>query len=70
VSLNLLIISLRNHAFKSTLDNAYDALINSISDVAQDHLSIAEAMSSQIIEVMQTLVKRNDEAKKKVIFDC
>ncbi|KAL9710925.1 Protein BZZ1 [Leucoagaricus gongylophorus] len=49
----------------STLDNAYDALINSISDVAQDHLGIANAISSQIIEVLRTLEKRNDEAKKK-----
>jgi len=57
---------LRYDVFESTLDNAYDALINSISDVAQDHLGIANAISSQIIEVLRTLEKRNDEAKKKV----
>ncbi|KXN83109.1 Protein BZZ1 [Leucoagaricus sp. SymC.cos] len=50
---------------RSTLDNAYDALINSITDASQDHLSIAEVLASQVIEVMRVFERKSDDAKKK-----
>lgn len=50
----------------STLDIAYEALINSIGDATQDHLSVADALSSQIVEVLRVLEKRSDDTKKKV----
>jgi hypothetical protein len=54
----------------STLDNAYDALINSITDAAQDHLSIADALSSQVVEVLRAVEQRSDDAKKKVAYSA
>src|SRR5258708_4910442 len=55
------------YEYPSTLDNAYDALINSITDTAQEHLSIADALSSQVVEVLRMVEKRSDDSKKKVV---
>lgn len=52
--------------FSSTLGSAYDALINSIADATQDHLNIADALSSQVVEVLRIVERRSDDAKKKV----
>lgn len=49
----------------NTLGVAYDALIGSILDTTQDHLAVAEALSSQVIEVLQVVAKRNEDARKK-----
>ncbi|KAF9453103.1 hypothetical protein P691DRAFT_801964 [Macrolepiota fuliginosa MF-IS2] len=50
---------------RNTLNNAYDTLVNSIIDTTQDHLGIADAISSQIVETLRIVEKRSDDAKKK-----
>ncbi|PPQ86318.1 hypothetical protein CVT25_005619 [Psilocybe cyanescens] len=50
---------------QSTLDNAYEELIKSMSNTAQDHLNFADALTSQTIEILRILEKRNEDSKKK-----
>ncbi|KAL1760436.1 hypothetical protein FB107DRAFT_203028 [Schizophyllum commune] len=50
---------------QSTLNTAYDALIKSLTDAAQDHVNIADAVSTQVIEVLKGLERKNEESMKK-----
>ncbi|KAF8192143.1 hypothetical protein BJ912DRAFT_963009 [Pholiota molesta] len=54
-----------NTLSQSTLERAYDAIINSMITSAQDHINYADAIASQTIETLRILEKRNDDAKKK-----
>ncbi|RXW24100.1 hypothetical protein EST38_g1789 [Candolleomyces aberdarensis] len=49
----------------NTLNVAYDEIINSISSTAEDHLGIADAVTSQVVEVLRVVERKNEEAKKK-----
>uniref|UniRef100_A0A8H8CFL0 FCH domain-containing protein n=1 Tax=Psilocybe cubensis TaxID=181762 RepID=A0A8H8CFL0_PSICU len=48
-----------------TLENAYEGLIMSLSTTAQDHINFADGMTSQTVEILRILEKRNKESKKK-----
>jgi len=50
---------------RSTLDAAYDEIIGSVTNSAQDHINHADAITAQIIETLRVLERRHDEAKKK-----
>ncbi|KAL1744496.1 hypothetical protein HDZ31DRAFT_38471, partial [Schizophyllum fasciatum] len=50
---------------QSTLNTAYNALIQSLTDAAQDHVNIADAVSTQVIEVLKGLGRKNEESMKK-----
>ncbi|KAF8904120.1 hypothetical protein CPB84DRAFT_1835747 [Gymnopilus junonius] len=50
---------------QSTLNQAYDEIIQSMADTAQDHYGFADALTSQMIEILKILGKRNEETKKR-----
>jgi hypothetical protein len=50
----------------STLDDAYAQIITSMTLSAQDHNSLADAITSQVIDVLKSLEKKCEETKKKV----
>ncbi|THG97298.1 hypothetical protein EW026_g4673 [Hermanssonia centrifuga] len=50
---------------ESTLDKAYSQLIASFEDSAQDHLLIADGLSSQVVDALKATEKRHEEAKKR-----
>ncbi len=57
-----------DQAIGSTIDMAYEEVIASFMRSAQDRIDIAEAISTQTIEILKTLGRRNEEAKRKVLF--
>ncbi|KAF8440834.1 hypothetical protein L210DRAFT_3447746 [Boletus edulis BED1] len=50
---------------QNTLVNAYAQIITSMSDVAQDHVQLADTITSQVTEPLKALERRNDGLKKK-----
>jgi hypothetical protein len=50
----------------STVDAAYSQVIGLIADSAQDHVKLADAIGAQVVEVLKSVEKRHDDAKKKV----
>ncbi|KAF8895149.1 hypothetical protein BD779DRAFT_1797047 [Infundibulicybe gibba] len=48
-----------------TLNSAYNKIIESLTNTAQDHMNIADALTSQVIDVLKAIERKNDEAKKK-----
>jgi hypothetical protein len=50
----------------STIDAAFDEIIASMSNSAQDHINLADALTTQTIEIFKILEKKNEEVKKKV----
>lgn len=52
--------------FSSTLDVAYNAIISSMVNTAQDHMNFADALTVQTLDVLRTVARKNDETKKKV----
>lgn len=48
------------------MDAAYTEIINSMSNTAQDHINIADALTSQVVEVLRAVERKNDDTKKKV----
>ncbi|XP_006462400.1 hypothetical protein AGABI2DRAFT_73127 [Agaricus bisporus var. bisporus H97] len=50
---------------RNTLGKAYEALITSIVDATHEHQSIADSLSTQVIDVLRTLEKRCNDTKKK-----
>ncbi|TFK39041.1 hypothetical protein BDQ12DRAFT_712547 [Crucibulum laeve] len=50
---------------QSTLDSAYGEIINSITSAAQDHINVADALTSQVVEVLRAVELKNTEAQKK-----
>ncbi|KAK7469365.1 Protein BZZ1, variant 2 [Stygiomarasmius scandens] len=52
---------------QSTLNGAYDGIINSMVSSAQDHLNIAEVLTTQVVDVLKALEKKNEEVQKKEI---
>ena len=52
--------------FFSTLNVAYDQIIASIVDSAQNHIKLADELNSQVVEVLKGVERKNEESKKKV----
>lgn len=50
---------------QNTLNRAYSEILSSMSTSAQDHINLAEALSSQITESLKAVERRNDDYKKK-----
>lgn len=40
--------------------------MNSMASSAQDHVNVADALTSQVVDVLRVVEKKNEEAKKKV----
>ncbi|KAG2123346.1 hypothetical protein BD769DRAFT_1471175 [Suillus cothurnatus] len=51
---------------QNTLNHAYSEILLSMSNSAQDHINLADALSSQITESLKVVERRNDDYKKKV----
>ncbi|PIL22850.1 hypothetical protein GSI_15545 [Ganoderma sinense ZZ0214-1] len=49
---------------QSTLDKAYTQLLSSISDIAQEHINLADSLTSQIIEPLRSTEQKHEAAKK------
>ena len=60
------VVSLTSATSCSTLNVAYDEIIGSMARTAEDHLSIADAVNTQVVDVLRIVERRNDETKKKV----
>jgi formin-binding protein 1 len=41
--------------------------MNSMVTTAQDHVNIADALTSQVVEVLRSVGKKNEESRKKVL---
>ena len=54
----------------SSLISAYTELIDSMAHTAQDHVNIADGFTSQVVEVLRGVEKKNEEAKKTVSYGC
>jgi len=50
----------------STLNHAYSEILSSMSNSAQDHIDLAEALTTQVTEPLKAIERRNGEYKKKV----
>jgi formin-binding protein 1 len=51
----------------STLHTVYDEIMNSIITTAQDHVNLADALTSQVVEVLRSVGKKNEDSRKKVL---
>ncbi|KAJ2988591.1 hypothetical protein NUW54_g7971 [Trametes sanguinea] len=52
---------------KSTLDKAYTQLIAAMTDASRDHINLAEAIDTKVVEPLRATEKRHEETKKKEI---
>ncbi|KAI0771170.1 hypothetical protein BD413DRAFT_613282 [Trametes elegans] len=50
---------------KSTLDKAYSQLITAMTDASQDHVNLADTLSSQVVEPLRATGRKHEETKKK-----
>jgi glutamate racemase len=50
----------------STLNNAYTALIDSMANTAQDHVTLADSLQSQVADTLKVIEKKNENSKKKL----
>lgn len=50
----------------STLNVAYDQIITSTVNSAQNHIKLADELNSQVVEVLKGVERKNEEVKKKV----
>ncbi|KAF9267293.1 hypothetical protein L218DRAFT_1060412 [Marasmius fiardii PR-910] len=50
---------------QSTLNVAYNDLVESMVNTSQDHVNIANVLATQIVEVLKSVERKNDEAQKK-----
>ncbi|EIM85766.1 uncharacterized protein STEHIDRAFT_79768 [Stereum hirsutum FP-91666 SS1] len=50
---------------ESTLDRAYSKIIGSIVESAQDHINLADALSSQVVDPLKSLERKHEENVKK-----
>ncbi|KAJ8080417.1 Protein BZZ1 [Marasmius tenuissimus] len=50
---------------QNTLNAAYGELVDSIMNTSQDHVDIADALTTQVIEVLKAVERRNEDAQKK-----
>lgn len=52
--------------FYSTLDQAYTQFIDSLADRSRDHIDLADAINTQVVEILKNVEKRNEDTRKKV----
>ncbi|OJT08068.1 Protein BZZ1 [Trametes pubescens] len=50
---------------KSTLDKAYTQLISSITESSQDHVYLADALTSQVVEPLKMTERKYEDSKKR-----
>ncbi|KAK0221763.1 hypothetical protein IW262DRAFT_1375858 [Armillaria fumosa] len=50
---------------QSTLNTAYAGIIQSMTNTAEDHVNVAEVLTSQVVDVLKALGRKNEETKKK-----
>ncbi|KAF5330266.1 hypothetical protein D9758_014458 [Tetrapyrgos nigripes] len=50
---------------QSTLNAAYDSILNSMVTSAQDHLNVADVLTTQVVEILKILEKKNEDVQKK-----
>ncbi|KAJ8593663.1 hypothetical protein M405DRAFT_579416 [Rhizopogon salebrosus TDB-379] len=50
---------------KNTLIHAYSEILSSMSNSAQDHINLAEALTSQVTEPLKAIERRNGDFKRK-----
>ncbi|THH27874.1 hypothetical protein EUX98_g6316 [Antrodiella citrinella] len=50
---------------QNTLDQAYSQFIVSMNDTAQDHITLADALSMQITDALRATIKRHDDTNRK-----
>ncbi|KAI0712543.1 hypothetical protein C8Q76DRAFT_735094 [Earliella scabrosa] len=50
---------------QSTLDRAYTQLLASMNDTAQDHVNLADALTSQVVEPLKATERKHEDTKKK-----
>lgn len=50
---------------QNSFNLAYDEIINSTLNSAQDHIDLAEKLTAEVVEVLRTMERRNDDIKKK-----
>lgn len=49
----------------STLDKAYTQLIASLTASSQDHVNLADALTSQVIEPLKVTERKYEDSKKR-----
>ncbi|KAF8158545.1 hypothetical protein B0H34DRAFT_797918 [Crassisporium funariophilum] len=52
---------------RSTLNNAFEEIMGSMANSAKDHVNLADKLSSEVVEVLRTVGKKNEEAKQKEV---
>ncbi|KAJ6621842.1 hypothetical protein B0H10DRAFT_2162903 [Mycena sp. CBHHK59/15] len=50
---------------QSTLNAAYNEIISSMVNTAQDHVNIADALTTQVVDVLKAVERKKEELKKK-----
>lgn len=54
-----------SHPF-STLNAAFDHIVDGTINTAQDHVTLAEVLTSQVADVLRGIGRKSEETKKKV----
>ncbi|KAF7298890.1 hypothetical protein MIND_00837000 [Mycena indigotica] len=50
---------------QNTFNAAFNEIISSMSGVAQDHVNLADALTTQVVDVLKAVERKNEELKKK-----
>ncbi|KAJ7505127.1 hypothetical protein B0H11DRAFT_1976959 [Mycena galericulata] len=50
---------------QNTLNAAFNELISSMGNTAQDHVNLADALTMQVVDVLKAVERKNEELKKK-----
>jgi hypothetical protein len=59
-------VRLKSQGTKSTLVKAYTVIISSTTSAADDHVNVADAINTQVVQVLKALEKKNESMMKKV----
>jgi hypothetical protein len=52
----------------STLVEAYSEMITAMTNIGQDHIDLADALNSQVVDVLKTVERKSENLAKKVGF--
>ncbi|KAL0581179.1 Protein BZZ1 [Marasmius crinis-equi] len=50
---------------QNTLNAAYGEMVESMLNTSQDHINVADALTTQVVEVLKVVERRNEDAQKK-----
>ncbi|KAJ7134798.1 hypothetical protein C8R44DRAFT_771495 [Mycena epipterygia] len=50
---------------QNTLNSAFNEIISSISNTAQDHVNLADALTTQVVDVLKAVERKKEDLKKK-----